>query len=336
MRGLTATYLIRRFLMFLLTLWLGATILFILPRLAPGDPVTAMMARMRQQGSRVENSQSIIESWRARFGLDEPLPLQYLSYLRNLMRGDMGYSLSYFPATVSDMIAAALPWTIGLLTVSTIVSFVLGTTIGALMGWRGTPAALKTLLPFSLVFTSIPAFMLSIILIYVFGFTLKWFPFSGGFGRGLVMGWNGAFISSVLHHAILPAASLILVSMGFSALGMRGMMISVDSEDYLVLAKIKGLHPRWIFWRYAVRNSILPQITALALALGGVVAGATLVETMFSYPGVGHLMYQAITTQDYSLIGGVGFIMILTTATAVLALDLLYPLIDPRITYTKK
>jgi peptide/nickel transport system permease protein len=336
MRGLTKAYLIRRFLMFLLTLWLGATILFILPRLAPGDPVTAMMARMRQQGSRVENGQSIIETWRVRFGLDEPLPLQYLRYLLNLIRGDMGYSLSFFPATVSDMIAAALPWTIGLLTVATLVSFVLGTTIGALMGWRGTPAALKTLLPFSLVFTSIPAFMLSIILIYVFGFTLKWFPFSGGFGRGLVTGWNGAFISSVLQHAILPAASLILVSMGFSALGMRGMMISVDSEDYLVLAKIKGLHPRWIFWRYAVRNSILPQVTALALALGGVVAGATLVETMFSYPGVGHLMYQAITTQDYSLIGGIGFILILTTATAVLALDLLYPLIDPRITYTKK
>lgn len=336
MQGLTKEYLIRRFLLFLLTLWLGATILFILPRLAPGDPVTAMMARMRQQGSRVENSQSIIETWRARFGLDEPLPLQYLRYLLNLIRGDMGYSLSYFPATVSDMIASALPWTIGLLTVATLISFVLGTTIGALMGWRATPAILKTVLPLSLVFTSIPAFMLSILFIYLFGFTLKWFPYSGGYGRGLSVGWNWAFISSVLHHAILPAASLILVSMGFSALGMRGMMISIDSEDYLVLAKLKGLSQSWIFWRYAVRNSILPQVTALALALGGVVAGATLVETMFSYPGMGHLMYQAITSQDYSLIGGIGFILILTTATAVLALDVLYPLIDPRITYKKK
>jgi peptide/nickel transport system permease protein len=336
MRGLTKEYLIRRFLLFLLTLWLGATILFILPRLAPGDPVTAMMARMRQQGSRVENSQSIIETWRARFGLDEPLPLQYLRYLLNLIRGDMGYSLSFFPATVSDMIAAALPWTIGLLTVATLVSFVLGTTIGALMGWRATPGILKTVLPLSLVFTSIPAFMLSILFIYLFGFMLKWLPYSGGYGRGLTIGWNWAFISSVLEHSILPAASLIFVSMGFSALGMRGMMISIDSEDYLVLAKLKGLSGSWIFWRYAVRNSILPQVTALALALGGVVAGATLVETMFSYPGMGHLMYQAITTQDYSLIGGIGFILILTTATAVLALDVLYPFIDPRITYKKK
>jgi len=336
MRGLTKEYLIRRFLLFLVTLWLGATILFILPRLAAGDPATAMMARMRQQGSRVENSQSIIESWRARFGLDEPLPLQYLRYLLNLIRGDMGYSLSFFPATVSDLMLRALPWTIGLLTVATLISFVLGTTIGALMGWRATPAVLKTVLPFSLVFTSIPAFMLSILLIYVFGFTLKWFPYSGGYGRGLTVGWNSTFILSVLDHSILPAASLIFVSMGFSALSMRGMMISVTSEDYLVLARLKGLSRSWIFWRYAVRNSILPQVTALALALGGVVAGATLVETMFSYPGMGHLMYQAITTQDYSLIGGIGFILILATATAVFALDLLYPLIDPRITYKKK
>lgn len=336
MRGLTREYLIRRFLLFLLTLWLGATILFILPRLAPGDPVTAMMARMRQQGTRVENSQTIIDTWRARFGLDEPLPLQYLRYLLNLVRGDMGYSLSFFPATVSDMISTALPWTIGLLTVATLISFVLGTTIGALMGWRATPSILKTVLPLTLVFTSIPAFMLSILFIYLFGFTLKWLPYSGGYGRGLPIGWNWAFISSVLQHSILPAASLIFVSMGFSALGMRGMMISIDSEDYLVLAKLKGLSRSWIFWRYAVRNSILPQVTALALALGGVVAGATLVETMFSYPGMGHLMYQAITTQDYSLIGGIGFILILTTATAVFALDLLYPFIDPRITYKKK
>src|SRR4051812_48327682 len=173
MRGLTKEYLIRRFLLYLLTLWLGATILFILPRLAPGDPVTAMMARMRQQGSRVENSQSIIETWRARFGLDEPLPLQYLRYMLNLVRGDMGHSLSFFPATVSDMIAAALPWTLGLLSVATLISFVLGTTIGALIGWRATPSILKSVLPLTLVFTSIPAFMLSILFIYVFGFMLK-------------------------------------------------------------------------------------------------------------------------------------------------------------------
>ena len=335
MRGLTKEYLIRRFLLFLLTLWLGATILFILPRLAPGDPVTAMMARMRQQGTRVENSQSIIETWRARFGLDEPLPLQYLRYLLNLIRGDMGYSLSFFPATVSDMIAAALPWTIGLLSVATLISFVLGTTIGALMGWRGTPGILKTVLPLSLVFTSIPAFMLSILFIYLFGFILKWLPYSGGYGRGLTIGWNWAFISSALEHSILPAASLIFVSMGFSALGMRGMMISIDSEDYLVLAKLKGLSGSWIFWRYAVRNAVLPQVTALALTFGALIGGNILVEYLFAYPGTGYLLYTGIVNADYTLIQGIVFMLIVTTSTAVLIIDLLYPLLDPRITYQR-
>jgi peptide/nickel transport system permease protein len=335
-RGLTREYLIRRCLLFFLTLWIAATILFILPRLAPGDPVQAMVARMRQQGTRVQDSASIIATWRARFGLDEPVPVQYLRYLGNLVRGDMGYSLTYFPATVSELIGRALPWTIGLLTVATLIAFVMGTTIGALLGWRGTPALVRNILPLTLVFTSIPAFMLSIMLIYVFGFGLNLLPISGGYGRGIEVAFSWDFISSAIQHSILPALSIIFVSMGFVALGMRGMMITVANEDYLVLAKIKGLTSSWIFWRYAVRNSILPQITAFALSLGSVVAGATLVETIFSYPGMGHLMYQAISSQDYSLIGGIGFVLIATTATAVFILDLVYPLIDPRITYKKK
>ena len=204
------------------------------------------------------------------------------------------------------------------------------------MGWRGTPGLVKNILPLSLVFTSIPAFMLGIMLIYIFGFGLNWLPISGGYGRGIQVGWSWDFISSAVQHSILPALSIIIVSMGFVALGIRGMMITVANEDYLVLAKVKGLSSSWIFWRYAVRNSILPQITALALGLGAIVAGATIVETIFAYPGMGHLMYQAISSQDYSLIGGIGFLLIATTATAVFVLDLVYPLIDPRITYKKK
>lgn len=336
MRGLTKEYLLRRSLLFVLTLWLGATILFILPRLAPGDPVLAMVARMRQQGGTVRDSQSLIAAWRERFGLDEPLYLQYLKYMGNLVKGDMGYSLTFFPATVGELIGNALPWTLGLLGIATIISFSLGTTIGALLGWRSTPQIVKNILPLSLVFTSIPSFMLGILLIYVFGFTLNWFEVSGGYARGLQVGLNWDFISSAVQHSVLPALSIVIVSMGFVALGMRGMMITVDSEDFLVLARIKGLSSSWIFWRYAVRNSILPQITAFALSLGSIVAGATIVETIFSYPGMGHLMYEAIRSQDYSLIGGIGFLLIATTATAVFILDLVYPLIDPRITYKKK
>lgn len=335
MRGLTREYVLRRFLMFLLTVWLGATVLFIIPRLAPGDPVTAMVTRMMQR-SYVEDAQAIITAWKARFGLEAPLGIQYLRYMFNLVRGDLGYSLAFFPTTVGEMIADALPWTIGLLFVATVISFILGNLVGALMGWRGTPNWLRNLLPVTLLFTSIPYFMLAMLLIYVFAFMLKWLPISGGYGRGVQIGLNWPFIRSVIEHAILPAASIVVTSMGFWALGMRGMMITADGEDYLVLAKIKGLRPSWIFWRYAVRNAILPQVTALALSLGGIVGGSVLVEYLFAYPGMGYLMYRAIASQDYTLIGGIGFFLILATATAVFLIDLLYPIIDPRITYKKK
>jgi peptide/nickel transport system permease protein len=322
--------------MFFITVWLGATILFIIPRLGAGDPMSAMLSRMRAQGAHLQNSQTLINAWRARFGLDQPVYIQYLHYLFNMVRGDLGYSLTYFPTTVSEMIGRALPWTICLLGVVTILDFIVGTTIGALMGWRGTPKMLKSMLPFTLVFTSIPSFMLAIFFIFVFGFVLKWFPYGGGYGQGIEVGLNLPFISSAIYHSILPAASILVVSIGFQAMGMRGMMISIDREDYLVLAKIKGLIPRWIFLRYAVRNALLPQLTALALNLGGIVAGATLVEMLFSYPGMGYLMYRGIISKDYALIGGIGFILITTTAVAVLLLDLVYPIIDPRITYKKK
>jgi peptide/nickel transport system permease protein len=335
MGGLTIEYIIRRFLMYLLTVWLGATVLFIIPRLAPGDPVTAMVTRMSQH-SYVENTQAIITAWKARFGLDGPIAIQYLRYLFNMLRGDLGYSLAFFPVTVSGLILQALPWTIGLLTVATAISFILGNTVGALMGWRGTPHWLKSILPVSLTFTSIPYFMLAILLMYLFCFILNWLPNSGGYGRGVNIEFSWNFISSAITHSILPAASIVVTSMGFWALGMRGMMITTDGEDYLVLAKIKGLRPSWIFTRYAIRNAVLPQVTALALSLGGIVGGSTLVEFLFAYPGMGYLMYRGISNQDYAVIGGVGFILILTTATAVLIIDLLYPLIDPRITYKKK
>jgi peptide/nickel transport system permease protein len=165
---------------------------------------------------------------------------------------------------------------------------------------------------------------------------LKWFPISGGYGRGIFVGWNWAFARDAVYHAILPAISIVVSSMGFWALGMRGMMITADSEDYLILAQAKGLGPTRIFWQYAIRNAILPQITALALSLGGIVGGSTLVEYLFAYPGMGYQLYQAITSQDYTVIQGICFYLIMATAISVLIIDLIYPLIDPRITYQKK
>jgi peptide/nickel transport system permease protein len=335
MRGLTKEYVLRRLGMYLLTMWLGSTLIFAIPRLVPGDPIAAMVSRMQQQAGYVENSAEMIAAWRARFGLDAPIAIQYLRFLRNSVTLDLGYSLTQFPIKVGDQIARSLPWTIGLLSFATILSFIFGNTIGALMAWRRTPSLLRNLLPLSLAFTSVPFFMLGILLIYVFAFGLGWFPYGGGYGRGLTPGFTWPFITSALYHAMLPAFAIVIASMGFWALGMRGMMITTAGEDYMILADAKALRPASVFWRYAVRNSVLPQVTALALSLGGIVAGSTLVEYIFSYPGMGYLLYQGIVNNDYTIIQGVVFVLILTTATAVLILDLVYPLIDPRITYQK-
>ncbi|MCI0399061.1 MAG: ABC transporter permease [Chloroflexi bacterium] len=333
MGGLTKEYLLKRVGMFVLTVWLGTTLIFIIPRLAPGDPITAMVSRMTAQAGRVENSDQIIEAWRARFGLDAPMHIQYLRYLRNVFTFNLGYSLAFFPTQVEDMIGRSLPWTLGLLGLATLISFVVGNAIGALLAWRGTPGLARALLPVTLTFTAIPPFMLGILLLYLLAFGMEWLPFAGAYGRGLQPGLNLEFILSVIKHGTLPALAIVVTTMGFWALGMRGMMITTDGEDYMILAQAKGLRPGRIFWLYGVRNSILPQVTALALTLGSIAGGTVIVEYIFTYPGMGYLLYQGIINTDYSLIQGIVFMLIVGVSIAVLILDLLYPLIDPRITY---
>jgi peptide/nickel transport system permease protein len=234
------------------------------------------------------------------------------------------------------MFLRGLPWTIGLLSVATLISFIVGNTIGGLLGWRRTPPLAKSLLPIPLTFTSVPPFMLGMLLVYVFAFGLKWFESGGASARGIVPGLTPEYIGTVIHHAILPAAAVVMASAGFWALGMRGMMVTTDGEDYLILAQAKGLNPRRVFWRYAVRNAILPQVTALALSLGSLVGGSILVEYIFAYPGMGYLLYEGIVNSDFNLIQGVVFVLIFTSASAVLIIDLLYPLLDPRITYQRR
>jgi peptide/nickel transport system permease protein len=335
MRGLTTGYVVRRIAMFFLTIWLGATLIYIIPRLMPGDAIQAMISRMTLAAGHVDNQEAIIKAWREKFGLNDPPLVQYLRYLRNIVTFDMDYSLAFFPARVDEMIVRTIPWTVGLLAVATIISFTVGNTIGALMGWRRTPKWVKSVLPMSLTFTSVPFFMLGMLLIYVFAFGLKILPYGQGYGRGVVPELSWKFIGSVIEHAILPAFAIVIASMGFWALGMRGMMITSDGEDYLILAQAKGLRPRRIFWRYSVRNAILPQVTALALSIGSIVGGSVLVEYIFTYPGTGYLLYQGIINSDYTLIQGIVFALILASSLAVLIIDLLYPLLDPRITYQK-
>lgn len=333
MKGITLGYFLRRLGIFFLTVWVAATLIYIIPRMAPGDPIAAMVARMSQSAGYVENSDAIIAGWRARFGLDDPWHIQYLRYLRNLITLDFGYSLANFPTTVRDIIVRAMPWTIGLLTISTALFFIIGNLLGALLAWKKTPTFVKFLIPASMVFTSVPSLLAGLMLLYFFAFQLGWFPSTGSYGRGVQPGWDWNFIRSVIWHGVLPALSIVIVTFGYWTLGMRGMMITVEGEDYTTLAQAKGLRPFYTLYRYMVRNAILPQITALALTVGTLVGGQVLVEVIFSYRGMGNAIFSAIRNQDFPVIQGTSYILILTTALAVFIIDMVYPLIDPRISH---
>lgn len=331
MGGLSLNYLVRRLLVFFLAVWMTATLFFILPRLAPGDPIGAMIARMSQQVGFVENADLIIEAWRERFGLDDPIHVQYLRFIANTIRLDLGLSYVNFPSTVSELVGRALPWTIGLVGLSTAIFFIVGNLCGALLAWAKTPRLLKILIPISMTFTSIPPVLAGLLLVYVFGFLIPIFPLVGSYARGMSPELTLEFIGSVLYHGFLPAMSIVLVTFGFWALGMRGMMVTIEGEDYMILAQAKGLKPFYVLYRYMIRNAILPQMTALAVSIGTLVSGSILVEIIFTYNGMGSLIYSAIRNQDLGLIQGTAFILIVTSNLATLIIDLSYPLIDPRI-----
>ncbi len=335
MGGLTRGYVLQRLLMWVLTIWIGVTLTFAIPRISKSDPTTAMILRMMGLRGYVENADEIIETYKQSFGLNDPWHVQYIRYLGGVIRFDYGFSFAKFPTAAWDIVTPSLPWTLGLLTVASVLSFIIGVTVGALMGWRKTPSWLQRILPVTLTFTSIPYYMFGILLISIFAFKLHWLPATGGYSRDVDPGWNIPFTKSVLSHAVLPLISIVLTSMGGWALGMRGLMIGINNEDYLLLAHAKGLSPARIFFRYGIRNAILPALTAFALGLGALIGGSALVEYIFAYPGTGYFLFRAIQEQDYTVIQTITNLMIVITASGVLIIDLLYPLIDPRITFKR-
>lgn len=295
--------------------------------------MTAIFANMASVGGSM-NAQQMIAEYRARFGLDDPLWQQYLSFWRELLRGNMGISISNFPAPVSELLLKALPWTIGLLTVTTLLSWVLGSIVGAIIGWRGRKAGgFRLLVPVALVLYTTPYYILALILVFLFAFHWPIFPLSGAYSVGSRPGWNVAFMMDVIHHAILPALSILLVSLGWWFLSMRSLIISLKGEDYILNAEAMGIRDRRITWGYAFRNALLPQTTGLAIALGHIVGGALITEVIFAYPGIGYQIYNAIKSLDYPLIQGGVLLIILSVALANFAIDVAYPLIDPRIRY---
>lgn len=336
MRGVNLSYFVRRIGMFFLVIFVAASFNFMIPRLAPGNPIGAINSRMSQASAGIENGQAMFEAYRKRFGLDDPLYIQYGKYMWNTLRFDFGQSLSAYPAEVWDIIGPAIGWSMGLIGVSVLLTFVFGIIVGALLAWKGTPAMVRALLPITLFGGVLPYYLMAMLLLYLFAFTTRLLPMSGAFNSGIPKGFNWPYISDIISHAILPAASIILTSVGGWALTMRSLMVNTIGEDYMLLAEAKGLPKRRILWWYAVRNAIPPQLAHLGIALGYVVSGAILVEIVFSYPGLGYQLYMSIANSDYTVIQGITLILAMSVGLSVLLIDLIYPRLDPRVTYVSE
>lgn len=333
MRGINVNYILKRLGMFVFVVFVATSVNFFIPRLAPGNPIGAITSRMAQASAGIENGQAMFEAYRERFGLNKPLYVQYFTYLKNTLRLDLGYSLSAYPAGVWEIIRPSIAWTLGLVTISIIITFILGVVSGALLAWKHTPTTVKMFIPVTMIFAALPYYLLALLLLFGLAYTTKIFPMSGAYDSRMTPGPTLVFWRDVAYHAVLPALSIILSSLGFWALNMRGLMVNTIGEDYMLLAEAKGLKKARILWWYAVRNAIPSQLTQLAITLGHVVSGAILVEIIFAYPGLGYMLYMAITNSDYTVIQGITFILSVSVGLAVLIVDLLYPRLDPRVNY---
>lgn len=329
-------YLARRVGQLLLVVWVAITLNFLIPRAIPGDPVEdALQEQIAVTGSYDVDVVAVADSYREKYGLDRPLWVQYGNYLADLVRGELGVSLRDFPQPVWSKIAAALPWTLGLLTVATLVAFAAGTLIGALVAWTRRVRALSLVMPPLVMLSAVPPFLIGILLVTVFAVSWPVLPASGGFQATRILAFNLPTALDIAQHSVLPALALVLSGAGLWALQMRGMMVTVLGEDYITFAQAKGLSGARIFFRYGLRNALLPQVTQLAIALGTVVSGAVLVEAIFNYPGLGSLLFTAIAGKDYFVIQGIVLMLIITVAVALFTMDLLYTAIDPRVRHSQ-
>ncbi|MEU4688384.1 ABC transporter permease [Actinoplanes sp. NPDC023714] len=319
-------YFLQRLAFYLFTAWAAITLNFLIPRMIPGDPVQALITKYQGQ-----LSSQAIDSMYVLFGLDKDASIwqEYISYWKQLFSGDLGLSFTFFPTPVSEIISNSLPWTLLLVGITTVISFFLGTGLGVLAGWRRGSWA-DGLLPVTTFLSSVPYFWLGIIAIYLLTGPDSFFPSSGGFDSGLVPAWDQYFIPSAIQHSLLPALTILISSVSGWILSMRNMMVTVSSEDYITVAHAKGLSDRRVAMSYAARNALLPNVSGFALSLGFIVGGTLLVEIVFSYPGIGFQLFQALGASDYPLMQGVFLIITISVLVANLLADIAYLLLDPR------
>ncbi len=320
-------YVLQRVGFLFLSIWAAVTINFVLPRLMPGNPAGAMFAKF--QGRMTPMALKALE---AEFGFNnQPLIIQYLHYIGGLFTWHLGLSFLYYPTPVTAVIASSLPWTVGLVGAFTILSVFVGTSLGILIAWR-RGGLLDSVLPTTFMFLqSSPAFWVAFMLLFIFGFTLSWFPMSHAYSNSLVLGFTPPVVVSIIYHAVLPGATIFLSSLSGWMIGMRNNMINTLGEDYIVFAEAKGISGGRLLFSYAARNAILPQVTSFAIALGGIVNGSILVETVFSYPGIGYQLTSAVSSEDYPLIQGTFLIIALSVLIVNFIVDMLLVKLDPRV-----
>lgn len=306
--------------------WVAITLNFLIPRMMPGDPASVMFARFRGQ-----LKPEALAALKETFGLtDAPLWKQYIEYLTHALRGDLGVSLAYFPTAVTEVLGTGLLWTIFLAGGSLVIAFVVGTALGAIAAWR-RGGWIDSILPPALAFLgAFPYFWLSMAALFVLGFTAGWFPLRHAYGPDVTPGWNLPFFISACQHAALPGATLVLAGLGGWLLGMRNTMIAVLGQEFVGYGHARGLSPRRVLVHYTARNAILPNLTGFGMALGFVLSGALLTEIVFSYPGQGYLLIQAVRAQDYPLMQGLFLSITLAVLLANWAVDVMTVLLDPR------
>lgn len=322
-------YFLNKVSWFLVTLVAAFFLNFFLPRLMPGDPVAAIVARLAQGISNTEGVQAIYQQYSELFGANRPMHEQFFLYIRNVFRGDFGFSFSQYPRTVSAVLSSSIWWTVLLQFPAIITGWLIGNTLGALAAYiRG--GFDKILLPISIFVSNLPAFGMAVILLVIFGVNLKWLPTSGGYGFDMIPTMSWDFFKSVLIHYQLPFWSIVLIAIGGQAIGMRSMSIYELNADYVKYARFLGIKDRKIVG-YVFRNAMLPQVTGLALSIGTMVGGALVAEIIFSYPGLGSTILSAVMGQDYPLISATTLIITIMVLTATFVIEILYGFIDPRI-----
>ncbi len=326
-------YFLKRFATYLLTIFGSFTVAFVFFRMIPGNPIGALISSMKQQYSyTIPNADKMIAEYEKLLGLDGNLFQQYIRYISNvLLHFDFGPSLTAFPTHAQVLILQALPWTVGLLGLSIIISWVLGLVLGGIVGWQRNFPGSELITTIAIALSQIPQYFVALILIFLFAYTLLWFPARGAYPATETPGLSLSFILGVIRHAFLPSLSIVVVSVSGWLISTRSLLISILGEDYLLFAQAKGLKPGYIFTHYALRNALLPQLTGLAISLGFIMNGSFLVEYIFTYPGIGSLFVNAVGILDYNTVQGIVLISIVAVLTANLILDLLLPFVDPRI-----